>query len=77
MLDVSENDRDMVGHKIAEINRHIKRDQDYSVGYDISLSAGIAFSETGYNDELFAHADKALYHVKQNGRGGSINYEDI
>jgi len=77
MLDVSENDRDMISHKIAEINRHIKRDQDYSVGYDISLSAGIAFSESGYNDELFAHADKALYHIKQNGRGGCINYEDI
>lgn len=36
----------------------------------VSLSVGIAFSESGFSDDLYKKADLALYQVKENGRCG-------
>ncbi len=36
----------------------------------LSLSVGVAFSESGYSDELFQKADAALYRTKENGKHG-------
>jgi diguanylate cyclase (GGDEF)-like protein len=41
----------------------------------LSISAGIAFSQGGYRESLFNQADKALYHIKANGRCGSFVYQ--
>ena len=40
----------------------------------VSVSVGLAFSEHGYNDELFRHADEALYHMKGGKRKGCCVY---
>ena len=36
----------------------------------LSVSVGVAFSDSGYNEELFKQADTALYTVKENGKRG-------
>ena len=41
----------------------------------ISVSAGVAFSENGYNESLFKHADQAMYSVKRNGGCGFRVYD--
>lgn len=39
----------------------------------LSVSIGIAFSEQGYSNDLFRHADYALYYTKKHGRkGGTV-----
>lgn len=35
----------------------------------VSVSAGAAFSASGYSDELFRQADHALYEIKRGGKG--------
>lgn len=42
----------------------------------VSLSIGIAFSESGFPDDLYRKADKALYIVKENGRCGCHFYDE-
>ena len=34
----------------------------------VTISAGVAFSEEGFTEDLFAKADKALYEAKEGGR---------
>lgn len=42
----------------------------------LSLSVGIAFSQIGYNDDLYSKADSALYKTKENGKCGYTFYGD-
>lgn len=42
----------------------------------VSLSVGVAFSESGFPDDLYRKADKALYIVKENGRCGCHFYDE-
>ncbi|MBQ5537604.1 MAG: GGDEF domain-containing protein [Treponema sp.] len=35
---------------------------------EVSISAGAAYSDGGYSDELYKNADKALYEAKESGR---------
>lgn len=41
----------------------------------VSISAGIAFSESGFSQQLYLEADKALYKVKRNGKRGCRIYD--
>lgn len=41
-----------------------------------SLSVGVAFSGSGFGDDLYTKADTALYKVKENGRCGCAFYEE-
>lgn len=77
MLDAVESEATLIKDKIAEINKKIKKSNEGKNGPDFSISAGIAFSEKGYSDKLFDEADKALYHVKENGRGNSASYSEV
>lgn len=43
----------------------------------VSVSAGVAFSQKGYNDSLENEADVALYNVKGNNRCGVAFYNEI
>jgi len=44
---------------------------------DVTVSIGAAYSENGFTEKLYILADKALYHVKENGRNGYALYQDI
>ncbi len=48
-------------------------------GFDFSASIGIALAPNDGNNftELYNNSDKALYYVKQNGKGGSHFYSDV
>jgi diguanylate cyclase (GGDEF)-like protein len=43
----------------------------------LSVSVGVAFSEKGYNDDIFEQADIALYKTKKNGRCGCSVFEAV
>lgn len=43
----------------------------------VSLSVGVAFSEHGFDEDLYKKADTALYEVKENGRCGCRFYENM
>ena len=42
-----------------------------------SVSAGVAFSEQGYDETLYHNADKALYRTKETTRRGCTVYEEM
>ena len=65
---LSEERTDFIINTIQRINDTLKNPSDHLPA--ITLSAGIAFSPGGYTDELFNEADKALYEIKRNGKGG-------
>ena len=56
-----------INEKLVNITNNIK---------PVSISVGVAFSEEGFNEELFKRADKALYIVKEKGKRGCEVYED-
>jgi GGDEF domain-containing protein len=43
----------------------------------LSVSVGVAFSDKGYNDDIFEQADIALYKTKKNGRCGCSVFEAV
>lgn len=56
-----------VNEKLVTIKDNIK---------PVSISVGVAFSSTGYSEDLFKKADKALYIVKEKGKRGCEIYEE-
>lgn len=68
MKNTTRNDKKMISEKIKKINRHLKNAPSNLP--EISLSAGVDFSTTGFSQELFQNADKALYKEKENGKCG-------
>ncbi|MCR4790881.1 MAG: GGDEF domain-containing protein, partial [Treponemataceae bacterium] len=60
--------------RIAEINEILQNPTDNLP--PSSISAGIAYSESGYSQDLYNNADSALYNTKENGRCGSSFYEE-
>ena len=60
--------------KIASVNMFLQIPEDGVP--PVSLSAGIAFSQEGFREELFNQADEALYQVKAHGRCGCRVYGD-
>lgn len=78
----------VVGQKFASVADQISQDITRVIGQpfnlegnvaNISASIGIA-SVSEFNmepEDLFQCADRAMYEVKRNGRGGSIHYSEI
>ncbi len=61
--------------KVNMINNNLKNPDD---GLPIvTLSVGVAFSERGFEEELYKKADTALYNVKEHGRCGCSFYDEI
>lgn len=61
-----------VAAKIADINNSLSQPEG-----DLppaSLSVGVAFSESGFAENLYGNADSALYAVKEQGRSGCAFY---
>ncbi|MBR1535368.1 MAG: GGDEF domain-containing protein, partial [Treponema sp.] len=57
----------IVQEKIASVNERLSQIEGLA---DVSVSVGIAFSSTGYTEELYKKADKALYSIKESGKKG-------
>lgn len=67
--------RSVIEEKVNAINAELLNPKEGLP--KISLSVGIAFSDSGFVDDLYKKADAALYEVKENGRCGCRFYEDI
>ena len=62
-----------IEEKINAVNAELAKAEDGLPA--ISLSVGVAFSDRqNPSDSIFKDADKALYHVKENGRNGCHFY---
>jgi diguanylate cyclase (GGDEF)-like protein len=61
--------------RINTINLELKYPQDALPS--ISISAGIAFSQEGYQEHLFTQADQALYRMKKKGGCGCYSFEAL
>ena len=44
---------------------------------NFTVSAGVTFSEEGYNELVYHYADQALYHTKETTRRGCTAYEEM
>ncbi|MBD5426612.1 MAG: GGDEF domain-containing protein [Treponema sp.] len=65
---------DIVVQKIASVNEQLANMKDGIK--PVSVSVGAAFSPTGYSEELYKKADKALYKTKEQGKRGCHFYEE-
>lgn len=73
MQKITPSDKEVISTKINAINTELAKTDD-KVPTKLSVSVGIAFSQFGYNEELFNKADKALYYTKEHGRKGHTFY---
>lgn len=75
LTDISIDEKEIIQAKVTKINETLMHPTDGLP--PVSLSVGGAFSKRGFVDELYTHADSALYAVKENGRCGCRFYEDL
>jgi diguanylate cyclase (GGDEF)-like protein len=74
MTKITPGEKDTIRRKIDGINAKLGVEENGIP--KLSLSVGIAFSQLGYNDELYSKADSALYKTKENGKCGYTFYGD-
>lgn len=70
MMDMRRRNIDALGPKFNYLNNTLSNYEP-----SVSLSIGVAFSDSGFNEELYKQADSALYEVKKNGRGSFRIFE--
>lgn len=73
MADATPDQRSIIEQKVYDMNQFLKNPTDGLP--EVSLSVGVAFSEKGFTDDLYALTDSALYEVKEHGRCGCGFYE--
>ena len=73
LTDVTPEHKDAIEEIIIAINQKLQKPNDDSP--PASLSIGIAFSDNGYQNELYHKADQALYKAKEAGRHCCRFYE--
>lgn len=72
MQDAGREVGEIVKKKVAAINQKLQKpEKDLP---PLSISVGGAFSDSGYNRNLYMNADSALYRVKGAGRSGCAFY---
>lgn len=74
LTDIDDSHKGMVEAKIQRLNNLLLHPEASLP--PASLSVGAAFSAQGFADDLYRHADAALYQVKENGRCGCRIYHD-
>ena len=74
MADICEDQKDVIQKKVEQMNEFLRHPSDGLP--PMSLSVGVAFSDNGYNEELYKKADKALYFVKEHGRDGCCFFDE-
>jgi diguanylate cyclase (GGDEF)-like protein len=72
---ITPNDKGIIREKVDMINAELSRADD-RMPAKLSVSVGIAFSQFGFNEDLFARCDKALYYTKEHGRKGYTFYNN-
>ena len=73
MVEMTSNLQYTILDKIASVNEQLAVEKDGMPA--VSLSVGVAFSDRkNPGEDIFKDADKALYHVKENGRHGCHIY---
>ena len=73
MVEMTSDLKYTIEEKITAVNAELAKPDDGLPA--ISLSVGVAFSDRqNPSDSIFKDADKALYHVKENGRSGCWFY---
>ena len=73
MVEMTSDLKYTIEEKITAVNAELAKPDDGLPA--ISLSGGVAFSDRqNPSDSIFKDADKALYHVKENGRSGCWFY---
>jgi len=72
LTDVGPEMKTIITEKIHSMNETLLHPSDGLP--PVSLSAGGAFSESGFADDLYNKADTALYHVKEHGRSNCSFY---
>lgn len=75
MNNITPKDKDIIARKFTHINEELQNPGNGLPQY--SISVGIAFSTSGYSDELYRHADEALYRTKELGRCGYTFYDEL
>ncbi len=68
MAGLGVENKDVIEQKIDHMNKMLQSPEDGEPS--LSISVGVAFSESGFAENLFEKADKALYQAKENGRCG-------
>ena len=71
---LSIEDSNFVISKIVELNKTLMMSKNNKMP-SVSVSAGLAFSNQGYDESLYANADKALYQRKNSNRRGCTLFE--
>lgn len=66
MMGLDPSSEKIIRNKFEKIQAALENTSDFVP--ICSISAGIAFSSSGYNQELFSRADEALYTSKRSGR---------
>lgn len=72
VVDITTDARNVIRKKINHMNHILMNPEDGLP--QVSLSVGGAFSQNGFEDNLYKKADEALYKVKENGRCGCRFY---
>lgn len=73
MQKITPTDKNVIREKLDAMNNDLAIVDD-QVPAKLSISVGIAFSQFGFNEDLFAKTDKALYYTKEHGRKGYTFY---
>lgn len=74
MMNASEAVKGRIQRTFDDINSEMQVSMDDLP--QVTISAGVAFSPNGYNDELYKYADTALYRAKGEGRSRCCFHED-
>ena len=73
MVEMTSNLKYTIEEKIAFVNEKLGKEEEGIPA--VSLSVGVAFADReNPGESIFKDADKALYHVKENGRNGCHFY---
>ena len=75
LTNITLKQRPVLERKLEDIRRFLSDTDDGLPA--VTLSIGAVYSDAGFSDDLYAQADKVLYHVKEHGRNGYAFYQDI
>lgn len=76
MVDATSNLQYVIQEKIDFVNKELSKPIDGMP--QVSVSAGAAFADRpDSSDSIYKDADDALYHTKENGRGGCSFYDEF
>ena len=69
MTELAHGQKGVIERKLKYINETLQIEDTEGIP-KLSVSVGVAFSDNGFDDDLFKRADDALYQTKQRGRCG-------